>query len=149
MKSTDIGRHLSDSLPAFQDIIVLGSGTAYHYTVHAYAIEDSGKFLGAPLDLNLDCTQNPNEPNVATCDPGVVFAYSELAAAAEEGDSARFVYPGSNPEVFEIQYSSAVQATQTQEAQLDAPPTILISSTEITSFKRVGPCSDNYDENAA
>ncbi len=142
MKSSDIARHLSDSLPAFQDIAVLGSGTAYHYTVHADAIENSGKFLGAPLDLNLDYTQNPNKPNVATCDPGVVFAYSEMEAAAEEGESARFVYPGSNPEIFEIRYSSAVQATHAQEVHLGAPPTILISSMEITSFKRVGPCED-------
>lgn len=148
MKSTDIERHLNETLTSFQDAKVIGPGTAFHYTVHAVAIEESGKFLGAPLSDDLDCTQDPNGPRVAKSDPGVVFAYSELCTAAEEGDCARDLYPGSCPEVFEIQYSSAVEAIHAQEEKLGAPPTILISSAEITDFKRLGPCSENYDENA-
>jgi len=149
MKSTDIERYLNESTTSFRNTKIVGPGIGYHYTVHANAIEKAGKFLGAPLSEDLDCTQDPNKPNVASSDPGVVFAYAELADAAEEGDSARFMYPGSTPELFEIKYSSAVEATHIQEAELDAPPTILISSVEITSLKRMGPCSDNYEENAA
>lgn len=148
MRSTDIERYLKESVTSFRDAVVIGPGTAYHYTVHAQAIIESGKLLGAPLNTNLDQTQDPNGPHVARCDPGVVFAYSELAFAAEVGDAARLAYPGCCPEVIEVQYSSAVKAIHSQEAALDAPPTILISSAEIFSYRRLRPCSDFYDENA-
>lgn len=148
MNATLIATYLKQYVPIFQDIELLGLGLAYHYTVHADAIEQCGKFLGAPLTTTLDQTQNPIEPNIAVCDPGVVFAYEDLEEAAEEGDCAAMAYLGAQPEIFEVQYSTAVRATHVQEARLGASPTVLISSAEIISFKRLGSCADHYDEGA-
>ena len=150
-RSTNVVIHLAIYLrqyvPTFQGIELVGPGRAYHYTVHADKITQRGMFLGAALSTELDHTQSMTEPNIAACDPGVVFAYEALAEAAEEGDNAGILYSGTVPEVFELCYSAGVRATHIQELQLDAPPTILISSSEITSFKRLGKCRDHYDEN--
>lgn len=146
MNANSIAQYLSTYVPTFQGIEVLGPGVAYHYTINAKAIETDGKFLGAPLNPNLDQTQNPNQPNIATSNPGVVFAYEELEVAAEEGDCTRLIYSGVEPEIFEVHYAAAVRAAHVQEALLDAPPTILISSAEIIFFKRLGACAEHYDE---
>jgi hypothetical protein len=146
MDASKIASHLIRDVPTFRDVQVIGPGIAYHYTVHADAIEKSGRFLGAPLDATLDQTQNPNAPNIATAEPGVVFAYEVLAEAAEEGDSAGWLY-GREAEVFEVHYSAAVRAVHSQEADgTEAPPTILISSAQIQRFTRLGLCSQHFRE---
>lgn len=145
MDANTIASYLKQAVPTFEGVEVAGPGVAYHYTVHADAIESLGRFLGAPLTPDLDRTQNTTAPNVARSDPGVVFAYDDLSEAAEEGDAARYVY-GREAEVVEIHYSGAVRATHVQEASLGAPPTLLISTAEIIRFKRLGRCAALFEE---
>ena len=133
MTAQDIAAYIRSYVPNFVDVEILSSGTAYHYTTHADQINADGRFLGAPLTPDLDRTQNNPRSPQATNDPGVVFAYENINDAVDEGF---------NQMIVEISYSAAVRATHEQEAALDydagAPPTILISSNEIVSFRIVG-----------
>ncbi|MFC1574855.1 hypothetical protein ACFL3Z_02125 [Gemmatimonadota bacterium] len=137
MTAKEIADFLRAQVPTFQDIEVLSTGRAFHYTPHADRIEAFGRFLGAPLTVNIDRTQDRPESPQATSDPGVVFAYAALSDAVEEGF---------NTEIFEISYQSAVRATHSQEAELGAPPTILISSSEISECRRLGRAEELGDQ---
>lgn len=145
MNAEDIAVYVKQQVPVFEDVEIVGPGIAYHYTCHADAIGASGGFFGAPLNPDLDRSQDPNETRPASSDPGVVFAYEELAEAASEGASAEHVWKGRISELFEIQFSSAVRAQHSQEKHLLAPPSLLISSREIIGFKRLGRCSELAD----
>lgn len=148
MTANDIADYVRAHISTFQGVRHLGEGVAYHYTIRSDEILRFGRFLGAPLSQDLDCTQNPDQANTTTADPGVVFAYESLTEAAEEGDCLIYPYPGSEPKVFKIVYRRAVEATHIQEAELGTPPTILISSMDIVSFECLGPCSELYDDGA-
>jgi hypothetical protein len=145
----EIATYIRSQVPTFEVIRILKGGVAYHYTTRADEIHSAGRFLGAQLSPDLDCTQNPNQPNRASADPGVVFAYASLQEAAEEGDSALFLYPGRTAHVFRLSYSCAVEARHLQEAELDAPPTLLIPNTFITKFECLGICAELWDQNEA
>jgi hypothetical protein len=41
-------------------------------------------------------------------------------------------------EIFEVEFSGAVKATHNQEATFGSPPTLLITTTDIVGFKRMG-----------
>jgi hypothetical protein len=146
MHAEDVKEFIRREVPTFGNISILGPGMAYHYTIHAELIESSGRFLGAALTMDLDRTQDPNVPRIATSDPGVVFAYRDIAEAAEEGDAAALAYPGASPELFCIHYVAAVEATHLQEAQLGASPTLLIASIDIESFERLGACGEYWND---
>lgn len=145
MIATDIAKYIHENVPTFQNIEILGQGVAYHYSRHPGDIIANG-FLGAPLTRDLDRTQNPNENHKASHKPGVVFGYESLDEAAEEGDCAKYLFHGCEPKIFRINFTAAVRAVHIQETLLEAPPTIMISTTEIESFECLGPCSDFWDE---
>ncbi len=125
MTSQELAEFIQTAISTFTDVELLGAGKAYHYTNHAAAIVQSGRFLGAPIDAELDKTQNHLVSPPATADPGVVFAYEQFEVAKEEGFGCKII---------EVNFSSAVRATHVQEAELDAPPAVLILNTEIASF---------------
>ncbi|MEC4749884.1 hypothetical protein [Methylomicrobium sp. Wu6] len=145
MIATDIAKYIQENVSTFQDIEILGPGVAYHYSRHSEGILANG-FLGAPLTLDLDCTQSPVENHKATHNPGVVFCYESLEETAEEGDCAKYLFNECEPKIFRINFTAAVRAVHVQEALLESPPTIMISTTEIESFECLGPCSDFWDE---
>ena len=121
---------------------MLGAGSAFHYTVNGNAIDASGRFLGAPIDCNLDKTQLALQSPPATCDPGVVYAYLKVSDSVEEGF---------NCDIYEIQFREAVSAIHSQEQSMAAmnpdfeaeayPATIMILSSDIVNFKRLGPAA--------
>ncbi len=116
-------------MKTFIDCSLLGPGRAFHYTSHGQEIEAARRFFGAPINANLDQTQMTIPSPAATADPGVVFAYADLQSAIDEafGD-----------QVYEIEYSAAVQATHQQEAGSGgAPPTILVVNRDIRTFRLV------------
>lgn len=124
---------VADNVPTLQSLQALGPGAAYHYTGRWNEIQACGKLLGAPIDQNLDHTQETLNSPPAMHDPGVVFAYSELTDAYMEGFSL---------DVIRIHYASALQASHVQEATCDAPPTILILTGEVVGFDYVGKAPD-------
>lgn len=129
MTADEVRQYIEEHVPNFINVKLRGPGVAYHYTPHADAIIAASRFLGAPLTVDLDRTQQEqaNSP-VAIHDPGVVFAYEDVEEARGEGAGL---------DVLEITYSAAVEALHEQEAWLEAPPTILIVSTDIIAFKKV------------
>ncbi len=132
MSADDIADFVRSHVRTFEGVEVLPTGTAFHYTHHGDAIQALGRFLGAPLTANLDRTQSTLRSPPATADPGVVFAYSDLSDAIEEGFGA---------EIIEVSFKCAVRATHSQEAALDSSaqlPTILICSSDISHFRRLG-----------
>jgi len=116
-------------IPTFVEVRRIGPGSAFHYTSHADAIDRCGKFCGAPITPNLDRTQGGLTSNPASSDPDVVFAYLNINDTAEEGSGCI---------VYEIFFDEAVWAWHIQEKELGAPPTILILTSAITSFRRIG-----------
>lgn len=76
---------MKTNIPTFQNLEIIEAGIAYHYTSHYNKILELGKFLGAPIDKNLDKTQVTLISPPATNDPGVVFAYLDSSDAKEEG----------------------------------------------------------------
>ncbi len=154
-KKTDIGtkmntaellEHIRQVVPNFIDPVIIESGTAYHYTSNWDLVYSSRRFLGAPIDENLDQTQSSLKSPPATNDPGVVFCYEEYKDAKEEGIGAQIV---------EIQFESAIKAMHGQESDLGdltngmltelgvtdelnyTPHTLLILTTDIKNFQLV------------
>jgi len=120
-------QHLVTNVPVFRNIEILQAGEAFHYTPHFSEILKTGKFFGAPVDQNLDFTQDGFDFPKATCDPGVVFAYEHSKDAVEEGAGC---------DVLQIEYSSAIRAEHSQEVDcMGAPPTILIVNADILGFE--------------
>jgi hypothetical protein len=129
MIAEELATFIARNVPTFRVLEVVGPGVGFHYTYYSDAIERSGRFFGAPIDEELDRTQFSLASVPAKHDPGVVFAYENFADAAEEGWGC---------EVYEIQYKKAVLASHMQEELLGAPPTLLILTSEISSFKHLG-----------
>lgn len=121
---------ISESVPVFANLEIIGEGFAFHYTPNYNSIVSHGSFLGAPIDENLDQTQITLYSLPAIHDPGVVFAYLDENDAREEGF-------GDNMEIVKISFSAALKATHSQEAVwTDAPATILILTTDILNFEK-------------
>lgn len=130
MSAQELLAHIESNVKTFTDCKLLGSGVAYHYTNHFAAIEERDGFLGAAIDNNLDQTQVTIPSKAAAHDPGVVFAYEDVEEAKLEG--------GKKCDIVEIRYAAAVEATHAQEAEwAEAPPSILILTTDIDSYKLV------------
>lgn len=136
-------------VPTFQDIELIDQeGVAYHYTPHWNKIQESGRFLGADIGSNLDCTQSSIISAPALYDPGVVFAYEQVAEAREEGFDL---------DIIKITYRKALKAFHTQENYLDSMTdieigllypssefkerdklaTILMLNTDIVAFEKI------------
>jgi hypothetical protein len=143
MTATQLKEFIEARVPTYKEVKVLGAGSAFHYTSNGDAIDASDKFLGAPIDDNLDRTQLALQSPPATCDPGVVYGYLKLSDSLEEGFGC---------DIFEIQFREAVSAIHSQEQSqaamnpdfvaADYPATILILTSDIIDFKRLGPADD-------
>lgn len=136
MHARELLEFIQARIPTFTEVSLLGAGRGFHYTPHAEAITRAGRFLGAPIDENLDQTQTEAVSRPATSDPGVVFAYENLSDAEDEAYIGG--HEGPDFEIFEVEYRSAVKATHDQEAFLEAPPTLLIMTTDVVGFRRLG-----------
>jgi len=121
-------KFIQEHIPTFADARIVGPGKGYHYTSHFGSIKESGKFLGAPMDKNLDKTQVTWKSPPAKHDPGVVFAYPELRSAREEA---------SGDPILEIEFLEAVLAVHVQEASCGGGPTLLIPNRNIDGFRQV------------
>ena len=128
MDNKELAKFLENNIPTFTNIRAVNEGVAYHYTSHSEAIINSGGFKGHTIDNNLDQTQLTLVSIPASDTNGVVFGYSNIEDAIEEGFGC---------DVFEISYSKAVMATHSQEASLGAPDTILILCSDIISFQKM------------
>jgi hypothetical protein len=135
MTAQELLTHIESSVKTFTNCKLRGAGVAYHYTNHFAAIEARGGFLGAPIDSNLDKTQYKILSDPAAHDPGVVFAYENESDTREEGFGC---------DIVRIEFSAAVQALHSQEAELDrmsgetsTPHTILILNTDITGYRKI------------
>jgi hypothetical protein len=86
MHADELLEHVKKTVRTFENVELVGPGRGFHYTPYADAIEKHGRFLGAPIDENLDQTQagefGAHSPP-ATHDPGVVFAYNDIESAEE------------------------------------------------------------------
>ena len=139
MTATQLREFIESRVQTYTDVKVLGAGSAFHYTANADAIDATGKFFGAPIDENLDKTQITLHSPMAKSDPGVVYGYLKLSDSMEEGFGC---------EIYEIRYHEAVSAIHSQEKVLSAmssggevtdyPATILILTSDIIDFKRLG-----------
>lgn len=136
MSAEELKIFIETNIPTFQNLEIIENGTAYHYTSHYDKILELGKFLGAPIDENLDKTQITLISPPASSDPGVIFAYLDISATKEEGSAAK--EEGFNCDIIEINFSEAVKATHIQEASIGAPDTVLILNTDITYHKKIG-----------
>jgi hypothetical protein len=136
-----IASYLRKHVPTFDILRLLDTGVAYHYTTRADEILEAKKLLGAPLSIDLDNAETANGPKRASADPGVVFAYTSLQEAVEEGNAKSLVYD-LPAHIFRIQYSCAVEALHLQEDVLEPEPSILIPSNCITSFECLGTCDE-------
>ena len=128
MKVTELKNFVLNNVHTFDHLKIIKNGVAYHYTSYYDKIEKAGRFLGAPIDKNLDQTQLTIPSKQATCTPGVVFAYLDKKDAEEEGFDC---------DIIEIEFCNALQATHVQEVTLGAPDTILIINTDIKKFKKI------------
>jgi hypothetical protein len=139
MTAVQLLAFIEQRIPTFTDLNLLGAGCAFHYTANANAIDASGKFFGAPIDENLDKKQTALHSPPATSDPGVVFGYLKPSDAVEEGFGC---------EIYEIHFREAVSCIHSQEdafsaehaegEPFDYPPTIMILTSDIMHFKRLG-----------
>lgn len=127
MTSEELQDFIKTNIPTFDNFQIIENGIAYHYTSHFEKILAFGKFLGAPINNNLDQTQLTLVSKPATHDPGVVFAYLNIEDTKEEGFGC---------DVVEIEFKKALRATHTQEASIGAPDTILIMTSEIVKFTK-------------
>ena len=128
MNTQELSDYIRANIPTFQNIRIVGEGTAFHYTNHYLAIVEYGGFKGHSIDNNLDRTQM-TIPSVPASDlQGVVFAYENLEDAIEEGWEC---------DIIEISYSEAIIATHSQEALFDAPDTVIILCEYIRNFSKV------------
>lgn len=136
MTAAELLEFITSDIPTFIDTSLVSGSRAYHYTPHADAIAAAGKFFGAPITGNLDQTQTTLHPEPADCDPGVVFCYEILDTAAEEA----FVCDNGGPtyEIFEIEFKCAVRALHRQEAARGATHSLLVLTTDIISYRRLG-----------
>ncbi len=146
MNTIELLEHIKQAVKNFKDPKIIESGRAYHYTSNWDLIKSTGKFLGAPIDENLDHTQSSLKSPPASNDPGVVFCYEEYEEAKEEGMGSQMI---------EIQFESAIKAMHGQESDLGdltnaflsdlgaevqlnhTPYTLLILTTCIKSFRVV------------
>jgi hypothetical protein len=112
-------------VPAFTVVKKLGDGSCYHYTQHIYAILTDGMLKGVHPNPNMDCSQHGTTSIPATKHPGILFGYDKYTDATEEGF---------NCDIVKIEYSKAIMVEHVQEALLGAPPTIVVVTTDITSW---------------
>ena len=126
MTTAELANFINMNIPTFIGIELLETGKAYHYTPNSDAIFESGRFLGAPINNQLDKTQTQLYSPPAVSDPGVVFAYEQFEATNTEGFNCKII---------EVRYATAIRAKHSQEAELGAPPTVIMLNTEITGFK--------------
>lgn len=145
MTTEELLYFLKQNVNGFTDSRIVRNDFCYHYTSHWDSINNIG-FLGAPIDENLDKTQNETYSPPAESNPGVVFAYENINDARDEGFGC---------DIIKIKYKSAISATHTQEEQLSNltndslkkigiepdvsphPKTILILNNEIIGFNKV------------
>ncbi|PCJ86744.1 MAG: hypothetical protein COA57_05910 [Flavobacteriales bacterium] len=128
MTAEELRDFISSNILTFDNLKIIENGVAYHYTTHFDKIEKTGKFLGAPIDKNLDQTQVTLPSKPATNDLGVVFAYLDEEETRDEGCDC---------DIVEIEFTKALKATHVQEATLGAPDTILILNTDIKNYKNI------------
>src|SRR5437899_1344091 len=109
MTASDLLAYVRTNVQNFGDVKLLEHGKAFHYTNHADDIEAAKKFLGAPIDQNLDCRQQDIPSPKATHELGVIFAYQDLAETAGEavvgdkvGRNLGRTFPES--EIFKIEF---------------------------------------------
>ncbi len=82
MTTEELLTYLTNYVPNFlTPEVIEGPFECYHYTSNLKAIIQEG-FKGAPINEDLDQTQNVGSPVV---DGGVVFAYENLQDAKDEG----------------------------------------------------------------
>ena len=99
--------YLLSNVPNFQNPEIIENGECYHYTPHWDIIQNDGRFKGAPIDANLDITQNVSGINTpATEENGVVFGYENIEHVKEEGPGLQIV---------KIKYKKAISASQNAE----------------------------------
>lgn len=130
MTAEQLREFIVANIEMFFDVKVLNAGVAFHYTQHAATIESEGRFLGAPIDKDLDQTQRSLESKPAEHNPGVVFAYDDIQSAKEEGFDC---------EILRIEYDQAVSAFHMQEHAIGAGCTLMILTSDIKEFERLGP----------
>lgn len=128
MTPEEVATYITENVPIFTNVELIDEGVAYHYTEHADAIQEAGKFLGVGLNKEIDRTQSNFMSQPATEDPGVVFGYENIQGAVQEAYGAV---------VIEIRFLRAVRALHSQEAALGAPKSVLIVNTDITTFTRI------------
>lgn len=139
-------KYIQANVPTFTKLEIINEGTAFHYTPHWDKISLSKKIMGAPIDENLDRTQDAEISEPASHDLGVVFAYEDIKHAIEEGDGL---------DIVEFRYKQAIKAMHNQEEELtritnediskinpdhineEHPFTIMILTTDIISFDKI------------
>ncbi len=146
MEPEELLEYLTESVPNFLNPeLIEHEGECFHYTENWRVIEAEGVFKGAPVNQELDQTQNVEFELV---DDGVVFGYDNLEDAREEGYGCSIV---------KIRYRKAIRALHESENNLGdlfaeaavgtemeglldtggAPPTLLILAADILDFELV------------
>lgn len=119
MTTEELFDYITKEVPNFINPEIIGPGVAYHYTSHADKIISTNQFLGAPINKDLDRTQQSLQSIPATNSPGVVFAYKDFKDAKEEGFGCS---------IFKIEFISAIRAMHGQESELSSSTSDLIKS---------------------
>lgn len=146
MEVAELLEFLVKNVPNFENPeLVEQEGECYHYTENWKSIKMDGTFKGAPVNEDLDRTQNMNFDLV---DSGVVFGYDSIKDAQDEGLGF---------EIVKIRYRKAIRALHKAEDRLGeffanaaietpmegllyssgAPPTLLILTEDIIDFELV------------
>lgn len=146
MNISELLEHLIENVPNFENPEIISEGECFHYTSHWEKIKELGKFKGAKIDADLDQTQTAVFSSEATESEGVVFAYSEINEAREEGNGL---------DIVKIRYKTAIKALHKGENALDClftdlanksgiemskintPYTLLILTSDISSFELI------------
>ncbi len=149
MEAEELLEFLIDNVPNFvEPELIDEEGECYHYTGNWELIQVDEAFKGAPINNDLDQTQQALVSPPATDENGVVFAYDNLSDAKDEGIGL---------DIVKITYRKAIRALHESEDSLDesfinatkgtslegfldmngAPPTLLILVADIIRFELV------------
>ena len=146
METEELLEFIVKNVPNFENPeLIEQAGECYHYTENWKSIKMDGAFKGAPVNEDLDRTQNMNFELV---DSGVVFGYDNIQDAQEEGLGC---------EIVKIRYRKAIRTLHKAEDSLGesfanaaigtpmeglidsggAPQTLLILTEDIIDFELV------------
>lgn len=136
MTVEEIIKFIEENVPVFTNPEIVYDGESYHYTMHSDLIDNYGRFLGRPVDDDMDHTQLTLTSIPASADEGVVYSYEDFEAAMKEG----YVMPSEKDVViYLLRYKKAIRTIHSQEETLDAPLTIIIRACDIIDYKIVYP----------